>query len=429
MVERSTPRLRGRLAWGSFLSAMMLCLGLLIAPVISAQNATEEPEDSNVMVPGTGDADTPPLDFEATPDVDEASDEDQPVEEPPMATIVEGDILGTDPGSPAVIAHGLAFRSGSQVVWQVREVQPADPAVAVAETSNAAIVYQVDGSSVIRNNITGKRALLNPGEAYFKAGGDPFTTMSNSTGSLAWVFEVVGPTDVANDAFYESPLIDDYNEGVYDLQLVRYVLAPGDSARLPMHNGPALVISTNGDVDIEGESVGLLATGDGQLVVGTAMVVNNSSSPVEYGVIMFGDEVSEASAAPPQAAPAAAPDAQGSEETPVPSDEILPGDPGPDEVPADTGDTGVGGNQESINITARVELYVVVVVDGVTVFDGPIPAGGQSGEIIGSSFEVYTSNGGQTVFTNSCGGEFLMGYETGEARYILTADGTSCLGD
>jgi hypothetical protein len=405
---------------------LVLLIGsLLVAPVVSAQDATETPDDSNVMVPGTGDADDA-----GTPAVQqETAEAAQPTAEPEMAIMADGGFIGTDPGSPAVIAHGLVYRSGSQVVWQVREVVPADAADAEAETSNAAIVYQVAGSSVIRNNITGKRALLNIGDAYFKAGGDPYTTMANSTGSLIWIFEVVGPTDVASDAFYESPLIDDYTEGVFDLQLVRYVLAPGDSAPLPQHNGPTLVMSTNGDVDVEGESLGLLATGDGQLVNGDGTVVNNSQSPVEYGVIMFGDEVSDASAAAPSAPPPAAndTDGQGAEETPPPSDEELPGEPAPVDTTEST-DTGVGGNQESINIVANAELYVVVVADGVTVFDGPIPAGGQSGEIIGSTFEVYTSSGGQTMFINSCGDEFFMGYETGEARYTLTADGTSCIG-
>lgn len=418
MSDRSKHRPGDRAARASLLSILALVLSLVLAPVLSAQDSTEAPDDSNVMVPGTGD------DSDAsTPEASASEETPEATLAPTLASASEERFTGTDPGSPAVIAHGLAYRSGSQVVWQVREVKPADPADAQAETTNAAIVYQVEGDSVIRNNITGKRALLNPGDAYFKAGGDPYTTMANSTGSLIWVFEVVGPTDVASDAFYESPLIDAYTEGVYDLQLVRYVLEPGESADLPTHSGPALVMSTNGDVDVEGESIGLLATGDGQLVTGPATVVNNSQSPVEYGVVMFGDEVSDASAAAPQTQVTPTAAAQGSEETPPPSDESLPGDPGTGE-----GNTGVGGNQESINITANVELYVVVVADGVTVFDGPIPAGGMSGEIIGSTFEVYTSNGGQTVFTNSCGEEFLMGYETGEARYTLTADGTSCLG-
>lgn len=420
MRNRSNHRPGYRATRASLLSILALVLSLLMAPSLAAQDSTETPDEPNVMAPGTGDeSDT------STPTAPKTTAETPAATEAPaLAAPVEGQLSGTDPGAPAVIAHGLAYRSGSQVVWQVREVTPDEPKDAKAETTNAAIVYQVEGNSVIRNNLTGKRALLNPGDAYFKAGGDPYTTMANSTGSLIWVFEVVGPTDVANDAFYESPLIDTYTEGVYDLQIVRYVLAPGDSAELPAHNGPVLVMSTNGDVDVEGETVGLLATGDGQLVTGNGTVVNNSQSPVEYGVIMFGDEVSDASAAAPQAQVTPTAPAQGSQETPPPSDESLPGDPGTDE-----GNSGVGGNQESINITANSEIYVVVVADGVTVFDGPIPAGGMSGEIVGSTFEVYTSNGGQTIFTNSCGEEFQMGYETGEARYTLTADGTSCIGD
>lgn len=420
---QQSPTKRGRRhRWTTLVPLLVLTLGMVFSPSLAAQDATETPDPDNIMVPGTGDESAV-----ASPSVD-ATEEATPTEESTALLAPASDgLIATDPGHPAVLAHGLSYLSGSQVVWQVREVEPEEAASATAETSNASVVYQVSGSSVIRNNITGKRALLNPGEAYFKAGGDPYTTMANSTGSVVWIYEIVGATDVASDAFYESPLIDDYQEGVFDLQMVRYVLEPGDSAPLPVHTGPALVISTNGDIDIEAESVGLLATGDGQLVTGDGIVVNNSQDPVDYTVLMLGEEVSDASSAP--ATGTQPPPGQGSDETPASSDETLPGDSDSvTPVPEDSGDTGVGGDQESINISANVELYVVVVADGVTVFDGPIPAGGQSGEIIGSTFEVYTSNGGQTVFTNSCGEEFLMGFETGEARYTLTADGTSCLG-
>jgi hypothetical protein len=71
-------------------------------------------------------------------------------------------------------------------------------------------------------------------------------------------------------------------------------------------------------------------------------------------------------------------------------------------------------------------LYVVIVADGVTGFDGPIPVGGQSGEIVGSTFEVYTTVGVGTLFTNACGDQYYMGYEEGEAQYTLTANASSC---
>ncbi len=420
--------------WGVLAFVVLFIVSMVASPALAAQDATEEPETPDVMIPGTGDEDD---EEDASPVATEEAEE--PEEEPETAeteAVTADDsnpaFNATDPGHPSVITHGLAYLTGDQAVWQVREVEPERARSADAEISNAALVFQVSGSSVIRNEVTGKRALLNPGEAYFKAGGDPYTTFAYSNDSVIWIYEVVGPTDVQDDAFYESPLIDTYDEGVFDMMLVRYVLEPGESADLPEHTGPALVMSTNGDVDVESDGLGLLATGDGQLVTGEGRVVNNSQEPVEYVLALFGEAVSDETSGPgtgttpstttedggdDQTDEPASTDA-GETEEPASDEEEQPADPPP----------ATGGNQESINITAGVELYVVVVADGVTVFDGPIPAGGQSGTIVGSTFEVYTSNGGQTVFTNSCGDEFLMGYETGEARYTLSADGTSCLG-
>ncbi len=54
--------------------------------------------------------------------------------------------------------------------------------------------------------------------------------MSAGSGSKLWQFDVVATNDVASDAFYESPMIDSYSEGVLDMVMVRYVLKPGESA-------------------------------------------------------------------------------------------------------------------------------------------------------------------------------------------------------
>jgi hypothetical protein len=368
-----------------------------------------------VVIPGTGDDEA-----DSTPEAEETpEDEETPEPETPEATPegddendTEGsgvglDLSSTDPGHPAVIAHGLAFLTGDQSVWQVREVEPEGADDASAETTNAAVVYQVEGTSIVRNDVTGKRALMNPGEAYFR--------------------ELVPSDDVADDAFYESPLIDDYDEGVFDMVLVRYVLEPGESAELPTHTGPALVMSTNGDIDIESGGLGLLATGDGQLITEPGTVTNNSSDPAEYVLAGYGSEVADDTATTGTAADATAvPDdaaTDDSTDTTDTTDTTDEGDEATEELPGDeTADDGAGGEQTSINITAEAELYVVVVVDGVTAFDGPIPQGGQSGEIAGTVFEVYTSNGGATLFTNGCGEEFYMGYESGEANYYLTAE-------
>jgi propanediol dehydratase large subunit len=45
---------------------------------------------------------------------------------------------------------------------------------------------------------------------------------------------------------------------------------------------------------------------------------------------------------------------------------------------------------------------------------------------VGTVFEVYTSSGVNTNFTNACGDYFKMGYEEGEAYYTLAASESSC---
>ncbi|MDQ3654972.1 MAG: hypothetical protein M3457_07830 [Chloroflexota bacterium] len=427
--------------------AIMLA-GMIAAPVTHAQDATETTETPDVVIPGTGDEDDPPV--ETTPEAppEESSTEEPPADASPAETEPPADtepsasstssviqISATDPGNPAVIAHGLAFLTAEQVVWQVRETEPATGDQATSEISNAAFVYQVEGTSVIRNDVTGKRALLDPGEAYFKAGGDAYTAFADSADSLIWIFEVVGPSEVEADAFYESPLIDDYSEGVFDLLMIRYVLEPGEMTTLPDHTGPALVMSADGDIDIESGGLGLLATGDGQLIIEDATVTNNSENPAVFVMSAFGSDVGDETSSTGTASPETTDDpdtdtdtatdaetdteAETTDEDPVTTEE-------PDVVDPPATDSGDTGSQTSINITAQAELYVVVVADGVTVFDGPIPDGGESGVIVGSTFEVYTSYGAGTLFTDACGNEFYMGYEEGEANYVLQADQNSC---
>lgn len=430
-----------RWRWLLMAIAIVMLAGLGSVPASNAQPATETAETPDVVIPGTGNADDQPVD--ATPEADVTATEEPPAEtapdetEAPASTTTNGiQVSATDPGNPAVMAHGLAFLTGEQSVWHVREVEPSSVDRAASEISNAAFVYQVEGTSIIRNDVTGKRALLDPGESVFKAGGDAYATFADSDDSLLWVFELVGPSDVATDAFYESPLIEDYSEGVFDLLLIRYVLEPGETTTLPDRTGPALVMSVDGDIDIENGGLGLLATGDGQLIIDDATVTNNSDDPAVFVMTAFGSQVGDATSSTGTASPETAEDPSTETETDADpatdvetaaEDTVTPEEPEATEPPAtDSGDAAAGGSQTSINITAQAELYVVVVADGVTVFDGPVPDGGQSGEIVGSTFEVYTSYGAGTLFTDACGNEFYMGYEEGEANYTLTATPESC---
>lgn len=81
----------------------------------------------------------------------------------------------------------------------------------------------------------------------------------------------------------------------------------------------------------------------------------------------------------------------------------------------------------SISVTAQRTITLSITVDGETVFDGELAAGESTPFFDGSRFEVETSSGANTLFTNACSNQpFNMGYEDGSAYYILQADASSC---
>jgi cytoskeletal protein RodZ len=123
--------------------------------------------------------------------------------------------------------------------------------------------------------------------------------------------------------------------------------------------------------------------------------------------------------------------AQPSDETPAPEaapTEAPATQPTPTTQPApDSAQVTDGTYVTSIAVTAVDTVSVSIVADGVPVFEGQLGPGESSGFFDGSTFEVLTTSGVNTTFTNSCSDvPFNMGYEQGEAYYILNADASSC---
>jgi cytoskeletal protein RodZ len=83
--------------------------------------------------------------------------------------------------------------------------------------------------------------------------------------------------------------------------------------------------------------------------------------------------------------------------------------------------TAPSGNVASIKITALADISVQVVADGVSVFSGDLAAGDTTDWFSGSNFQVFTSSGKSTQFTNDRGDVFFMGFEDGQASYDLAA--------
>lgn len=337
----------------------------------------------------------------------------------------------TGPGAPAILAQGLVYVSGTDISWSVQEVKipPADKAS--PKTAQASIMYQRAGNAIVRNDVTAKRALITPGAAYFIAGGDSYTVSGEGNAPAAWNFAIGKSSDVPTDAFYESPKITNVPEGSYPMTLTRYVLRADEEASIGQHTGPALVMVVSGQVQADaGSGPVSLAVGDGQLVANDGKVHNTGSSPAVYVVVALGAAVSDATAGAPQAqAPVATTPAAA--ETPTTVSVPAPTPSGADTVPAPSssgrGSTNANGDYiASINITAEAPLYLTVTVDGVTVFDGTLETGQMTGAIVGSVYQVTTSVGASTLFTDGCGNPFYMGSESGSATYTLTANADSC---
>ncbi|MDQ3045775.1 MAG: helix-turn-helix domain-containing protein [Chloroflexota bacterium] len=101
----------------------------------------------------------------------------------------------------------------------------------------------------------------------------------------------------------------------------------------------------------------------------------------------------------------------------VPTDPPVEPEPVPvQEEPADP--PAIGDGVTSVTITAEGDINVTLSADGVTMFDGYLALGESTGPVYGSTFEAFSSNGAQTLFTNGCGSDFYMGYGANETYYL-----------
>lgn len=428
--------------WLSVL-ACTLVIGMAAGAPVYAQNEQAQPtQDPAQLVPndptapqGTqNEASTPEATVQPTQAPANGSTRTTTSTQPRLAERAE-DAAG--PGAPAVLAHGLAYASGDDLVWQVREIAVPNVDDARGESGEEAILLQRDGTSVIRNNATGKRALMHPGEAFFRASEDSYTVMTEDDQSTLWWFELVDPDKVDLDAFYQSPVLDKVDEDVYDMMMTRYVLQPGEAADMPDNSGAGMVMVTSGEVqaEVDGE-LSVLASGDGQSVPNDTRVSNEGSRPAVFVYVYLGEAVGDATSGAAQGSANATTDTTGttstasdgtSGTTSTTSDQSLQEQADTTTDTQQAAPTAADGVYiTSINVTADADIYLTITVDGLVVFDGTLPAGASSGPVVGTTFDVYTSSGVNTNFTNACGDYFKMGYEDGEAYYTLTASESSC---
>lgn len=352
--------------------------------------------------------------------------------------------LAAAPQGPPALAQGLIYLDGGDVWWQVREVELPPPAEASSVAGSSRFILQRSGVSIIRNDITGKRTRLEQDEVYYAAAGDPYTTMAaDDSRSVVWIFEVANSDQVGEGAFYLSPNIGGIAEGTYDLEFTHELLEAGGSTGFVSEGGPFLIMVLTGQVVVsDGEGTATLVSGEGRIVEGNnATIEAEGDGQATYVAVAIGASVSDASVAAPAASAAPAEPAESdvpgvsvgdlgtSGATDTAAQEPVSEERAPVEERAEPASQSQesGDYVTSIAVTAASPVTISVIVDGVSVFDGYLEAGESTSYFTGSVFEVYTTSGVNTIFTNTCSNEpFVMGYEEGDAYYVLEATDTSC---
>lgn len=197
-----------------------------------------------------------------------------------------------------VIAQGLAIFDVAPAIWRVTEIEVPRAGDAESFSGDISFTLQMQGLSVIRNDVTSKRALLGPGEAYFMSAVDPYTRRAGgSDPSIAWIIEYL-PADAPDEdaggtIVFKSDPIEDLPSGARDLELISNTLFPDESAPFPDHTGPALLLVTSGTVVASaGAGVTPLNAGDGLLLTGDVRLTNNTDNIATYVVVANGGRVS-----------------------------------------------------------------------------------------------------------------------------------------
>ncbi|HEV2107864.1 MAG TPA: hypothetical protein VGR16_06350 [Thermomicrobiales bacterium] len=326
------------------------------------------------------------LQGDATPETEATSAEAD------VTLAVSDEEINFDAPVTAVIAQGLTYVDADQLVWRVSQITPAgvDDAESVTD-DNTWFALQRTGATVIRNDVTNKRARIEVGEAYFAAAGDPYTLANyEDDESQVWLIELVpADSEPSEGVIYESEPFGDVAEGTYDLELTRGVLFPDDEDILLVENGAAMVMASFGSVEVTPgtDAPVSLDVGDAVLADGDVAIRNTGPDTVVYVMASLGERVldpgetadgqPETDASPPAEDVETDVEADGTpaaDTAPDPGDEADPDETTTDlGVPAVEGDDGTDSDGDRLTDAQELELGTdpnVVDTDADSMDDG-----------------------------------------------------------
>jgi len=214
-------------------------------------------------------------------------------------------------GHAEVIAHGVALMPTIPVIWRVSTHPAQVPAQAPVAGRVLGFVLADQGAILITDANTNDQVRLAPGEAAFVHEGDrQVRTSLGGTPAEYVALDLVPATDKENigtgSLVYASPSFT-APAGKHDLNLIRDVLEPGETASVPATGAPSLILITAGSVKAQaGGRSATLQAGTAVALLGGVTLTGAGSGTATFVAALIGQQVNAtiAPAAPTAAAPA-----------------------------------------------------------------------------------------------------------------------------
>jgi hypothetical protein len=224
-------------------------------------------------------------------------------------------------GADQTIAQGLAaFDAFADGIWRITELKP----LAVEEAPSVTapyygFLYQMDGTTIVRNNVTGKRTRLEPGEAYYYSAGDSYSRYREESASRSWLIEIVpndaSDADAAGTVIFKTGEIDSFPDDTRDFELLAANVPADQTASVPEYEADALMMVTVGSLEVtDAEGTVQMDAPAAMLVTGELEIVNASGAPANYMIAKIGPSVGDALPAVDDEAAADEPAAEATDE-------------------------------------------------------------------------------------------------------------------
>jgi Bacterial TSP3 repeat len=188
-----------------------------------------------------------------------------------------------------VIAQGVVDFPDGQFAWTLDE-ERVDQAGTQVDPQGSQFILADDGALMVSSG-DGRRALLAPGEAVYDPRSLPASlTAVDAAGASYWSILLIG------GQFEAAPTVIEPGAGARDVNLVRDVLAPGESLSIPS-TIPEFVLVTAGTVTVADSRLAVNAGASTTIVADTALI-NAGTEPATLVVVVIGDLVGAAPEAP-----------------------------------------------------------------------------------------------------------------------------------